>query len=260
MPDEIRTRDNRFRRDDDYDNPPPPDDTGTILATILGIWAAIIGTIGLVGVLVVLVIFAIIFLLVCIWLSVVFALFSAVASNMPPPGPPATAVVPNEIPNPRPIDPNWNDDAMQRTWLSDMNEFGVRVGYGRFGKRGHLGYGVRPGEADSPITFRGQRYPQAISAAAPSSVKYRLDGQMRLFKASVACNDLDPGVAGPNQPMTFKVYGDGELLWASDPLSRVGVKQDVRVSVAGVQELELRVDCAANGNARAIWLDPQVLK
>jgi alpha-galactosidase len=141
-----------------------------------------------------------------------------------------------------------------------MNEAVLKVGYGRFGKKGQLGYGIRPGEADSPITFNGQRYQQAISAAAPSSVKYKLGGQMKLFKASVACNDLDPGVTGPAQPMTFKVYGDGELLWASAPVPLVGFNQDVRISVAGVKELELRVDCASVNNARAVWLDPQVLK
>src|SRR5205823_6080365 len=62
MGDDTRTRsDRRDARDDDFDEPPPQssDNTGTILATIFGIWAAVIGGIGLVWVLAILCIFAV---------------------------------------------------------------------------------------------------------------------------------------------------------------------------------------------------------
>jgi hypothetical protein len=262
-----------IRTDRDLDvSQPPEDNTGTILATVFGIWAAIIGGIGVVWAVVALcflLFFAfIVCIFVCIWLSFAIAIFSAAGSMpqpQPQPGGPPGIPAPNEKPAPMPIPPGWKDADMKRTWLSDLDEFDAKVGWGKFGKKGMLGYGVNPGEADSPITFNGQRNPQGISmapsAAVVSTVKYRLGRQQKLFKASVACNDLPPGWGGPASPMTFKVWGDGRLLWVSDPVQFVGRKQDVSLNVFGVDVLELQVQCGNNGDcARAIWLDPQVLK
>ena len=265
--------------DDDELDPPPSssDNTGSILAWIFGAYAAVIGTIGLVYVVIVLCFLAVFVFVFCVFVTIFLTIASAVA-KMPPPQPPAVVQPqpappfnqPNnpfdnkERPNPRPILPGLKEETLKGTWLSDMDEFDARVGFGQFGKKGKLGYGIKAGEADSAIFFNGQPNPHGLSlapsAAVESSVKYRPGRFYKLFKASVACNDLDPGVAGPNQPMTFRVYGDGELLWVSDPVSRAGVKQDVRLGVFGVDVLELRVQCGDGKNARAIWLDPQVLK
>jgi len=265
MPEDIRT-DRITDRDLDVSQP-PEDNTGTILATIFGIWAAVVGGIGLVGAvaaLVVLLIFAFVVCLVfCLWFSCLLSLITA-AGNVPQPGGPPGFPAPDEKPAPIPIPPGWKDADMKRTWLSDMDEFDARVGWGRFGKKGMLGYGLNPGEVDSPITFNGQRNPQGISTAPSgavvASVKYRLGRQQKLFKASVACNDLPPGWGGPGAPLMFKVRGDGRLLWVSDPLAVVGRKQDVTLNVSGVDVLELQVQCATHDCARAIWLDPQVLR
>jgi hypothetical protein len=267
MPEKIRT-DRITDRDLDVSQP-PEDNTGTILAWIFGIWAAVVGGIGLVGAVAALVIFLIfafvICLVFCLWFSCLLSLITA-AGNMPQPQPggPPGFPAPDEKPAPVPIPPGWKDADMKRTWLSDMDEFDARVGWGRFGKKGMLGYGVNPGEADSPITVNGQRDPQGISmapsAALVSTVKYRLGRQQKLFKASVACNDLPPGWGGPAAPMTFKVRCDGRLLWVSDPVRLVGRKQDVTLNVFGVDVLELQVQCGNGDCARAVWLDPQVLK
>jgi hypothetical protein len=265
----------RFRKDDFDDdelNPPPSntDNTGTIIATIFGVWAAVVGAFGLIWVIVFLCFVAFFFIVFCLIASIFFTIFSAAARMQPPPQPQQPPGInqpnnpPGEKPKPRLINPGWKDNDFKATWLSDMDEFDAKVGWGQFGKKGKLGYSTKAGEVNSPIMFNGQPNPQGISMAPagndPSSVKYRLGHTYKLFKASVACNDLDPGENGPHQPMTFKVYGDGELLWVSEPVSKVGVKQDVRLGVFGVDVLELRVQCGDGNSARAIWLDPQVLK
>ncbi len=266
MADPDRYRHDDF--DDDERNPPPSntDNTGTVIATVFGVWAAVIGAFGLVWVIVFLCFMAFFLLVFCIIASI-FISIANTAARMPPPQPPPAFNQPNnpaEKPKPRPLPAEWKDENMKGTWLSDMDEINPRVGWGRFGKKGRLGYGTKAGEVDSAITFNGQPNPQGLSMVpvpvAGSSVKYRLGRTYKVFKASVACNDLDPGVAGPRQPMTFKVYGDGELLWMSEPVSKVGVKQDVRLGVLGMETLELQVHCGDSNSARAIWLDPQVLK
>ncbi len=248
MVNKNRDRDDAF--DDDNLNPPSSDSTGTIIGTVIattfGIWATVIGTIGLIYVLFFFCVMAFFLLVFCILGTIMFT----AVSRMPPPSPVITQPNNTNTPTPLPINPQWKDAALTRTYLSDLPEVDAKVGWGRFGKKGMLGYGVNPGEIDSPITFQGQRDPEALSTA-PSpfqagTVKYRLNGQYKLFKASIACNDLDKQEWGSRQPMTFRVYGDGDLLWVSEPVRAVDRKQDVRLSVEGVNELELRVECRTN--------------
>jgi len=62
-------------------------------------------------------------------------------------------------------------------------------------------------------------------------------------------------------PLTFKVYGDGELLWLSDPVQKRADRRNFRLSVENVDLLELRVHCPASKTyAWAVWINPQLLK
>jgi hypothetical protein len=56
------------------------------------------------------------------------------------------------------------------------------------------------------------------------------------------------------------VLGDGRLLWKSKSVDAARVVQECEVGVAGVDVLELRVDCPGSYvNAQAVWLEPRVL-
>jgi hypothetical protein len=164
-----------------------------------------------------------------------------------------------------PIDPAWDEDRMTRVYLSDLPEIAPSVGYGAFGKNGMLGYGIA-GEKSSAISVAGRKYPKAISLAPPhhghSSVQYSLSGDYKIFRAGVAVNDLeDAKQNGPETPLQFLVLGDGQYLWSSEKVQLAGVTQECRINVAGVKLLKLQVQCPGVMNcARAVWLEPRVLK
>lgn len=152
------------------------------------------------------------------------------------------------------------DDADHDLPLPETN---AKVGYGHFGKHGMLGYRIASGDV---ITVDNKKYAEAISMAPGhftySTVTYRLDGTAKVFRSAIAVNDLDQrNELGPATPLTFKVLGDGALLWRSQPVTKVATTQQFRLNVAGVTTLELQVHCPGRyNNARAVWLDPCVLK
>ena len=165
----------------------------------------------------------------------------------------------------RPIDPAWNEASMIPAYLSDLPEIEPRVGYGKFGKNGQLGYGIG-GEQNSLITVGGRTFPKAISLAPPhsgySTVRYSLEGNAKIFRAWVAVNDLiDANRKGPTTPLQFMVLGNGRLLWKSEKVSLAGVATECRINVQGIESLELRVECPGLMDcARAVWLEPRILK
>ncbi len=62
-------------------------------------------------------------------------------------------------------------------------------------------------------------------------------------------------------PLTFRIVGNGKLLWKSRPLTKKGASQKFRVDISGVSKLELLVDCPGPAeSAHAVWVDPVVLK
>ena len=78
------------------------------------------------------------------------------------------------------------------------------------------------------------------------------------FRSSVALNDDVPSTP---TPLTFKVLGDGKVLWESKPVTDRGVIQDCSVSVQDVDRLELQVACPGDYSAaHAVWLEPQLLR
>lgn len=143
-------------------------------------------------------------------------------------------------------------------YLSDMAEFDVQAAEGRFAKKGNLGY--QAGGSDQ-IRVRGKKSPNGLSMHAPpnayAAAKYRVGKTARTFLASVALNDS----AGKSEaPLTFQVLGDGKVLWSSKPVNASGLVQECTVDMAGVDVLELRVDCPGPYiNAQAVWLEPRVL-
>jgi hypothetical protein len=169
------------------------------------------------------------------------------------------------IAKPKPINPAWNDAKMTITWLSDMPEENPRVGWGKFGKNGQLGYTPEGFNPEAKIMVNGQHWTKAISFHPPdfgeSVVQYRLNGQHKLLKAMVSLADLPPKVDRSMSPQVFKVFGDGQLLWVSNPVQQRKDQQSFRLSVENVQTLELRVHCGGGkGHAWSVWVNPQLLK
>jgi hypothetical protein len=93
-------------------------------------------------------------------------------------------------------------------------------------------------------------------------VQYRLGGTGKIFRAWAAINDVDDaGRTGPESPLRFVVLGDGQRLWASPEVRQARTLFECKVNVADVNTLELQVHCPGFHNcARAVWLEPQVLR
>lgn len=63
---------------------------------------------------------------------------------------------------------------------------------------------------------------------------------------------------GPTDtPLIFKVLADGRELWHSPPMQQTGTMEPFDLDVAGIDELQLQVECpAGSGFCHAVWVDP----
>jgi serine/threonine-protein kinase len=154
-------------------------------------------------------------------------------------------------------------------YLSDLAEFDVRVAEGRFAKKGKLGY-MAGNPPSGRIITNGKESPNGLSMHPESNsyarAKYKLDKSAKTFLASVALNDSagapgkPPGVGKIPTPLVWKVVGDGEVLWESKPIDAARQVQQCEVAVAGVEVLELRVECGGSAvNAQPVWIEPRVV-
>lgn len=144
-------------------------------------------------------------------------------------------------------------------YLSNMPESEVIVGHGVFGKAGRLGYAAPNGQ--QRILVRGQLSPHGLSMYPPgnggSHVAYALFGEFVTFQAAAAI--ADSASQAEINGLTFKVLGDGKLLWQAT-LSERSQMATCTVNVRGVEKLELVVVCSANDNTgcQAVWVEPSL--
>jgi hypothetical protein len=136
-------------------------------------------------------------------------------------------------------------------YLSDLKEIDPKVGHGQFGKRGDLGYDGKR------ITVKGVESPHGLSmhppASGSSTVSYRLGKQYLQFRGMAAFDDT---VANP-PPLTFKVLGDGKVLWEKRFTKGQAACE---VDVSSVDLLILEVVGGDNVNsAHAVWVEPLVV-
>jgi serine/threonine-protein kinase len=141
-------------------------------------------------------------------------------------------------------------------YLCEMPDHDAVIGYGQLGRHGRLGYP----KSDGPITVNGKHSKHGLSthpgANTSAKVWYHLGKQFQTFRTSVALND---DMASSPAPLTFKVFGDGKLLWESKPITKRGEVYDCDVSVKGVDRLALEVFCdGVHSNAHAVWVEPQL--
>ncbi|MCI0683393.1 MAG: NPCBM/NEW2 domain-containing protein, partial [Gemmataceae bacterium] len=144
----------------------------------------------------------------------------------------------------------------ETVYLDDAREEEFKVGIGTLGKQGQRGH-------DPPeVLYQGKKVPHALAMHPPqggvSHVVYQLNGQFSTLRAMAAIQDV-PNQGQAFSPLTFKVVGDGKLLWQSSPLQRLGTGEPLAVNVEGVQTLRLEVHCPGlHAWAHAAWLMPMV--
>ncbi len=158
----------------------------------------------------------------------------------------------------------WEDRKLRKVYLSTLKELGSKVGYGKFENDGRLGYGLDVEWRNDPIKARGQRYHRGISMHPPrkgaSWVAYKLDKKYKVFRGTVAIAD-DPRNRPPQGDVFFEVLGDRKIIWRSPKITETRHTESCRLNVSDVDVLMLRVYCPGNNTyARAVWLDPYLLK
>ena len=142
-----------------------------------------------------------------------------------------------------------------RVYLDDLKEFDVHVGWGTLGKHGN---NTDPGDM---VLVNGKvplhsLFPHPPSDGA-SSVSYDLAAQFSRFHSTVAIADD----ARPYTSQTFRVRGDGRVLWESNPMKDNKSTQECDIPVGGVRVLTLDVYCpGANTAAGTVWVDPFLVR
>jgi formylglycine-generating enzyme required for sulfatase activity len=143
-------------------------------------------------------------------------------------------------------------------FLTTLQEKTVRV-QGLFRKDGTTNEGT-------PMVVEGVRrphwlftHPTAIERVA--TVSYDFDRPYTQFLATVGIPALRADQQGPRSPLTFEIIGNGKSIWKSSPLTKRGDIQPCQVSLAGINQLELRVSSAGpNDWAWAVWMEPRLTR
>jgi len=135
------------------------------------------------------------------------------------------------------------------THLDQLTPLQSRVGWGRLGIRGDLGY---EGKA---VCVGGRRYEHAISSHPPARILYYLGGSASTFRCKVALNDDVP--LGSSYA-DFAVIADGSEVAHARYVVAGEVPRDLSVEIAGAQLLELTVSSARWPYSHAVWLEPEL--
>jgi hypothetical protein len=124
-----------------------------------------------------------------------------------------------------------------------------------------LKLGARSFPTDIPIWVKGIPSPYGIwlhpGAGDFSHVAFRLGRRYRRFRGAAAIDDSARGQIGT--ALTFRISGDGRELWKSSELKEAGSSETFDADVAGVDKLELFVDCPGSHHyAHAVWVEPRL--
>ena len=142
-------------------------------------------------------------------------------------------------------------ETMTTTHLSDLDLSGIRQGW-------------RAPQADAAVDgaalrVAGQDFETGIGTHAPSTWKLKLAAKATEFRAKVGVQEYadNPGAGS----VEFIVRGDERVLWRSGIIRGCDAAKEVRVNLAGVQELTLEVTDAGDGNSsdHADWLEPVIV-
>lgn len=125
---------------------------------------------------------------------------------------------------------------------------------------GKKGGPVQGGPSDAFRTFQlqGKDAPHSIGMHPPPEglafIELKIDSKFSAFTVVVSQNDRLPGM---DDPVIFTVYGDGKVLWKSEPLRAQRDTQRCSIPVKGVKTLKLEIH--PTGSPRAghmLWFEP----
>ena len=99
-------------------------------------------------------------------------------------------------------------------------------------------------------------YPPVSGSA---HVAYGLFKQFRTLEGVCGIAD-SAALATAEGVLTFKVLGDGKLLWQSEAVSSRGTGMKFQVDVTGITKLELVVENSEslNDGCHAVWCEPRL--
>ncbi len=141
------------------------------------------------------------------------------------------------------------------SYLSDMEVSKHKVGYGSMGLGEEMGYENRKVRVD------GEDVEHAISLHPPAKGKafaeFELGKRYTQLEGKIGLNQS--AVKRMQSPALFRVYGDGEELWVSEPFHNDEKAKAFKVNIRGVDVLRLEIQSTgANGSAHTVYIDPKV--
>lgn len=138
--------------------------------------------------------------------------------------------------------------AADTVWLSSLDLTQMRQGYGT--------PMVDKSINGQPITIAGRRFERGVGTHSPGVFYIDLGGRAVRFTAWVGIDDdaQTPGSA------TFKLVGDGDVLWTSGIMRAGEAPKEVSIDLKGIKILVLRVGDAGDGNGmdHADWADARI--
>lgn len=133
--------------------------------------------------------------------------------------------------------------------LTDLTPLHARVGYGKLGLSGELGYeGKR-------ISVHGEPRLHALSAHPPSRIGFDLGGRFGALRCRVALNDDVP--AGRSHA-DFSVIADGRVVAAAHHVVAGDSPREIVADLRGARLVELDVSTSRWEHCHAVWIDPEL--
>jgi hypothetical protein len=145
-------------------------------------------------------------------------------------------------------------------YLDDLLEAESLVGHARLARMGSTTNAIN--EIAVLVSEHEQRALRSITMVpqhnGSAHAVYHVDRQFTEFRARVGViqeTNLNQEVS----PLTFRVIGDGKVLWKSNEITRANHFESCSVRIAGVRQLRIQVDCGGTHHgAWATWLDAQL--
>jgi hypothetical protein len=136
-------------------------------------------------------------------------------------------------------------------YVSDLEWVGIPTNFFREPRRdGSHGDGQEGPEHFNPITLNGVVYAKGLGVhpydGGHSEITYNLGGRYSKFISDVGLDDEVDGGGGCGS-VNFLVFADGTKIYESGNMANASATQTINVSVAGVQELKLRMTDGGNG-------------
>jgi hypothetical protein len=109
------------------------------------------------------------------------------------------------------------------------------------------------------VAFQNGIYIHPPKVRSTGRATYDVGGNFARLRGGAGVNQHRFGKAW--SPVTFRILGDGRLLWNSKPMQACGEWEAFDVSVVGISRLTLEVECTGDHTgAHGSWMDPVLSK